>query len=148
MKEIVSASFFLLSLVQIVSAGPGVAAEYTPGKRVCVENHFYCGKCYQCTHGWSGYLWGAHLSHDIFLLSYKWLCMFNCVVASTLLYTYHVMFTLMSHDCHMIVTWHSSLSQTKDTFARRWTSMVTAMGHRMEVREVSYCVYWMDEFCG
>ena len=67
MKEIVSASFLVLSLVQIVSAGPGVAAEYTPGKRVCVENHFYCGKCYQCTHGWSGHLGGRHICHMTYL---------------------------------------------------------------------------------
>ena len=37
--------------MQIVSVGPDVSPEYAVGKRVCVENHFYCGHCYQCTHG-------------------------------------------------------------------------------------------------
>ena len=37
--------------MQIVSVGPEVPTEYAVGKRVCVENHFYCGHCYQCTHG-------------------------------------------------------------------------------------------------
>ena len=79
----------------------------------------------------------AHLSHDIFALSYKWLSMLNCVVAIILLYI-----RWWSHWCHMIVTWHSSVPQTKDTFARRWTSMVTAKGHRMEVRDV-HTVLWL-----
>ncbi|XP_003382380.1 PREDICTED: uncharacterized protein LOC100634840 isoform X1 [Amphimedon queenslandica] len=35
---------------EIVSVGKDVPCEYALGKRVCVENHFYCGKCYQCTH--------------------------------------------------------------------------------------------------
>ena len=37
--------------VQIVAMGPNVPAEFAIGKRVCVENHYYCGQCYQCTHG-------------------------------------------------------------------------------------------------
>jgi len=37
--------------LQIVAVGPEVSSEYAIGKRVCVENHFYCGHCYQCTHG-------------------------------------------------------------------------------------------------
>lgn len=37
--------------MQIVAVGPDVPAEFVIGKRVCVENHFYCGHCYQCTHG-------------------------------------------------------------------------------------------------
>ena len=37
--------------LQIVEAGPLAPKEYAVGKRVCVENHFYCGSCYQCTHG-------------------------------------------------------------------------------------------------
>ena len=36
---------------QIVGVGPDVPPEYAVGRRVCVENHFYCGHCYQCTHG-------------------------------------------------------------------------------------------------
>lgn len=36
---------------EIVAVGHDVSAEYCIGKRVCVENHFYCGYCYQCTHG-------------------------------------------------------------------------------------------------
>eukprot|EP00731_Ephydatia_muelleri_P015719 Em0009g143a len=35
---------------EIVEAGPLAPKEYAVGKRVCVENHFYCGGCYQCTH--------------------------------------------------------------------------------------------------
>ena len=31
--------------------GSDVPQEYQIGKRVCVENHYYCGHCYQCTHG-------------------------------------------------------------------------------------------------
>lgn len=38
-------------LLQIVAIGASVPAEYEVGKRVCVENHFFCGHCYQCTHG-------------------------------------------------------------------------------------------------
>ena len=53
-------ALFPLCVVQIVSAGPGVTAEYAPGKRVCVENHFYCGKCYQCTHGRRGCMCVVH----------------------------------------------------------------------------------------
>ena len=37
--------------LQIVAVGPSVPPEFAIGKRVCVENHYYCGKCYQCTHG-------------------------------------------------------------------------------------------------
>ncbi len=37
--------------LQIVAVGSEVPQEYAIGNRVCVENHFYCGKCYQCTHG-------------------------------------------------------------------------------------------------
>lgn len=36
---------------EIVAIGTGVPPEYQVGKRICVENHFYCGDCYQCTHG-------------------------------------------------------------------------------------------------
>ena len=36
---------------KIVAVGPDVPPEYQVGKRICVENHFYCGQCYQCTHG-------------------------------------------------------------------------------------------------
>ena len=35
---------------QIVAVGPNVPPDYAIGKRVCVENHFYCGDCYQCKH--------------------------------------------------------------------------------------------------
>ena len=38
-------------LLQIVAVGREVPPEYQLGKRICVENHFYCGYCYQCTHG-------------------------------------------------------------------------------------------------
>ena len=41
----------LVCCKQIVSRGEGVSDEFAPGNRVCVENHFYCGKCYQCTNG-------------------------------------------------------------------------------------------------
>ena len=40
-----------MSSFQIVAVGPNVPSEYAVGKRVCVENHFYCGDCYQCKHG-------------------------------------------------------------------------------------------------
>jgi threonine dehydrogenase-like Zn-dependent dehydrogenase len=35
---------------EIIAVGPNTPLEYEIGKRVCVENHYYCGKCYQCTH--------------------------------------------------------------------------------------------------
>eukprot|EP00118_Oscarella_pearsei_P009890 m.58182 g.58182 ORF g.58182 m.58182 type:complete len:225 (+) comp34797_c0_seq3:572-1246(+) len=35
---------------QIVVAGPGCPPQYKIGKRVCCENHYYCGDCYQCNH--------------------------------------------------------------------------------------------------
>ncbi|XP_065912484.1 L-threonine 3-dehydrogenase-like [Dysidea avara] len=35
---------------EVVAVGPNVPPEYAIGKRVCVENHFYCGECFQCTH--------------------------------------------------------------------------------------------------
>lgn len=35
---------------EIVAVGPNVSSDYAIGKRVCVENHFYCGDCYQCKH--------------------------------------------------------------------------------------------------
>ena len=42
---------FLALSTQIFALGPSVPPEYSVGKRICVENHFYCGHCYQCTHG-------------------------------------------------------------------------------------------------
>lgn len=36
---------------EIVAIGPDVPPEFKIGNRICVENHFYCGHCYQCTHG-------------------------------------------------------------------------------------------------
>ena len=44
-------SLLVIVSPQIVSVGPEVPPEYAVGSRVCVENHFYCGHCYQCTHG-------------------------------------------------------------------------------------------------
>ena len=38
-------------LLQIVGVGPDVPEQFCVGGRVCVENHFFCGHCYQCTHG-------------------------------------------------------------------------------------------------
>ena len=35
---------------QVVALGPDVKEPLNIGQRVCVENHFYCGTCYQCTH--------------------------------------------------------------------------------------------------
>jgi len=35
----------------IAAVGKDVSADYKIGARICVENHYYCGKCYQCTHG-------------------------------------------------------------------------------------------------
>ncbi|XP_065912483.1 L-threonine 3-dehydrogenase-like isoform X2 [Dysidea avara] len=35
---------------EIVAVGSNVPPEYAIGKRVCVENHFYCGECFQCKH--------------------------------------------------------------------------------------------------
>lgn len=37
-------------VAEIQEVGEGVPEEYAVGKRVCVENHFFCGKCYQCNH--------------------------------------------------------------------------------------------------
>lgn len=34
---------------QVVKVGPN-CGEITVGTRIGVENHYYCGKCYQCTH--------------------------------------------------------------------------------------------------
>ncbi len=42
---------YVILSVQIVAVGPDVPSECALGKRVCVENHFFCGHCYQCTHG-------------------------------------------------------------------------------------------------
>ena len=42
---------YLVPPFQIVAVGPDVPSDYAVGKRVCVENHFYCGDCYQCRHG-------------------------------------------------------------------------------------------------
>ncbi|XP_020612280.1 uncharacterized protein LOC110050704 [Orbicella faveolata] len=36
---------------EVVQVGPGCGDEFSVGQRVCCENHFYCGKCYQCLHG-------------------------------------------------------------------------------------------------
>ncbi|XP_031574222.1 uncharacterized protein LOC116308013 [Actinia tenebrosa] len=35
---------------EVMKVGSGCGDEYTVGQRVCCENHFYCGKCYQCLH--------------------------------------------------------------------------------------------------
>jgi len=35
---------------KVTKLGPGVE-HIKVGDRICVENHYYCGKCYQCTHG-------------------------------------------------------------------------------------------------
>ena len=36
---------------EIVKVGPGCARSFKIGQRVCCENHYFCGKCYQCLHG-------------------------------------------------------------------------------------------------
>ena len=43
----------VFSISQIVAVGPDVPTNgsFKIGQRVCVENHYYCGECYQCTHG-------------------------------------------------------------------------------------------------
>lgn len=33
---------------EIIKIGPNCPSEYKTGQTVCCENHFYCGKCYQC----------------------------------------------------------------------------------------------------
>jgi len=43
----------------IAGVGPDVGPEYVVGRRICVENHYYCGHCYQCTHGM------AHICRDM-----------------------------------------------------------------------------------
>lgn len=35
---------------EVAQLGPTGCEQLTVGDRVCVENHFYCGECYQCTH--------------------------------------------------------------------------------------------------
>lgn len=40
-----------LSPQEIVDVGDEVGEEFRVGRRLCVENHFFCGHCYQCTHG-------------------------------------------------------------------------------------------------
>jgi 2-desacetyl-2-hydroxyethyl bacteriochlorophyllide A dehydrogenase len=35
---------------EIVGVGDDVGEQFSVGGRVCVENHFFCGHCYQCTH--------------------------------------------------------------------------------------------------
>ena len=42
---------FYVICTQIIAVGPNVPPEYSVRRRICVENHFYCGHCYQCTHG-------------------------------------------------------------------------------------------------
>ncbi|XP_062515892.1 L-threonine 3-dehydrogenase-like [Corticium candelabrum] len=37
-------------VAEIVGVGPNCPPEFTVGKRVCCENHYYCGYCYQCSH--------------------------------------------------------------------------------------------------
>ncbi len=39
-----------------MAVGPDVPERFEIGKRVCVENHFFCGTCYQCTHGMTNLL--------------------------------------------------------------------------------------------
>lgn len=35
-------------VAEIVHTGPNCTSEFVVGARVCCENHFYCGMCYQC----------------------------------------------------------------------------------------------------
>ncbi|KAM7430023.1 hypothetical protein ABFA07_019211 [Porites harrisoni] len=35
---------------EVVQVGPDCDKKFSVGQRVCCENHFYCGKCYQCLH--------------------------------------------------------------------------------------------------
>ncbi|XP_022780397.1 uncharacterized protein LOC111321701 isoform X1 [Stylophora pistillata] len=35
---------------EVVKVGPECDEKYFIGQRICCENHFYCGKCYQCSH--------------------------------------------------------------------------------------------------
>lgn len=36
---------------KVVQVGPDCGKGFSVGERVCCENHFYCGSCYQCLHG-------------------------------------------------------------------------------------------------
>ncbi|XP_028414127.1 uncharacterized protein LOC114537195 [Dendronephthya gigantea] len=36
---------------EIVKVGPSCSDSFRVGLRVCCENHYFCGKCYQCLHG-------------------------------------------------------------------------------------------------
>ena len=56
--EVLYASIACSISPQIIACGPEAPVQYAVGARVCVENHFYCGHCYQCTHG------TASLMHD------------------------------------------------------------------------------------
>lgn len=40
-----------------MKVGPDCGDEFSVGQRVCCENHFYCGKCYQCLHGKRAIRW-------------------------------------------------------------------------------------------
>ncbi|CAH3164262.1 unnamed protein product [Porites evermanni] len=35
---------------EVVQVGPDCDEKFSVGQLVCCENHFYCGKCYQCLH--------------------------------------------------------------------------------------------------
>ena len=51
MYEVWSKYYLFVYFLQIVAVGPDVPPEFKIGNRICVENHYYCGHCYQCTHG-------------------------------------------------------------------------------------------------
>ncbi|CAB4040459.1 L-threonine 3-dehydrogenase, partial [Paramuricea clavata] len=36
---------------EIIKVGAGCPDSFKIGQRVCCENHYFCGKCYQCLHG-------------------------------------------------------------------------------------------------
>eukprot|EP00112_Aurelia_sp_Birch-Aquarium-sp1_P006742 Seg1738.10 transcript_id=Seg1738.10/GoldUCD/mRNA.D3Y31 product="L-threonine 3-dehydrogenase" protein_id=Seg1738.10/GoldUCD/D3Y31 len=38
-------------VAEVVSLGPDCPQEYKIGQRVCCENHYFCGSCFQCLHG-------------------------------------------------------------------------------------------------
>lgn len=48
-----------------MKVGPDCEEKLFIGQRICCENHFYCGKCYQCLHGRDeqGYFL-SHLTHQ------------------------------------------------------------------------------------
>ena len=63
----------------IAAVGSDVPLEYQVGKRIGVENHYYCGNCYQCTHGLTT-LYIIMLHNTYIIINFDFLTLFVCVL--------------------------------------------------------------------